>query len=246
MSDAKINENSGQSNLLPMVNPTAFVMNPEEIEAWRIKLENFQRLLHRKPKKTASRQNIQYVPIDTVETTLDELFFGLWKWEILFEPKREMNEILVCGRIHFFHPVAQTWLFRDGVGVAQIRMKKDTDFTNYANKIQNALEMDIPHAEADALKSAAGKIGNKFGRNLRRELKDNYEGLYKEEVKISKELDDLYMNVCAIIGGYENSEQLRKDKDSILGKAIKLPAEYQQKLADELQSKYNELRKVKK
>lgn len=246
MSDANINEVAEKSNLLPIVNPNAFLIDPKEIEAWRIKLENFQRQLHRKPKKTASRQNVQYVPIDTVETTLDELFFGLWKWEILFEPKREMNEIIICGRLHYFHPVAQTWLFRDGVGVAQIRIISGKPFTDFSNKIQNALEMDVPHAEADALKSAAGKIGNKFGRNIRRELKDNYEGLYKEEVKLSKEQDDLYMNLCTVIGTYERSEQLRKEKDSLLKKANPLPQEYYNKIAGEIQSKFNELQKAKK
>ena len=247
MSEPKINKQNEEVNsdaLIPIPNNSAYLMSPEEIKRWRMNLENFQRLLHRKPRKIEHRQGIPYVPIDAVQKALDELFFGLWKWEVLFEPKLIVNEIMICGRLHYFHPVAQTWLFRDGVACAQVRFKEKTDWTIVSNKIQNTLEMDVPHAEADALKSAAGKIGDKFGRNIRRKIKDDFQGIYGEEVEtLTKEQDSIYMNLCVVIGTYEKAEELRKDTSSILEKAKgKLPKSHLDKLEEEIQTQYNKLK----
>lgn len=222
--------------------------NPDEIKEWRIRLENFQALLHKKPKtvksrKVSSQKSINYVPIDTIEKQLDQLFFGLWKWELLFEPKLIINEIMVCGRLHYFHPVANVWLHKDGVGVAQVRMKADSDWTQAINKIQNALEMDIPHAEADALKSAAAKIGDVFGRNLRRDIQEPYQALIKNSTEtISKEDDDIFMKLLIDIDGFEKAEELKASAPKILAKASSLPKSLQDKLAKEIQQKYNKLK----
>ena len=85
------------------------------------------------------------------------------------------NEICVNLELQVFHPVAKTWLSRCGVGACQIRQKAGAQISDINAKIKNALEMDLPHAKADALKNAAKSLGDLFGRNLTRKDKDTTE-----------------------------------------------------------------------
>lgn len=115
----------------------------------------------------------KYLPIGIIEKTLDEVYSGLWN-TYFHEMKVVANEIVFVISLETFHPVAKVWLRRLGTGAAMIRMKKDSQLTDYNSKIPNALVADAPHALSEALKSAAGKFGVKFGRNLNRELGSDF------------------------------------------------------------------------
>lgn len=159
------------------------------------KVGEFQAILNNEPKENEIEENnlannALYVPIGVIEKKLDQLFGGLYRISCL-EFKQIANEIVVIARIEYFHPIAGVWLHRDGVGGAQIRWAKGVDITDMNGKYKNALVADAPHAYAEAIKNAAKKIGNSFGRNLNRDddyskyedfssMMDNYEAIRQE------------------------------------------------------------------
>jgi len=121
--------------------------------------------------------NSKYLPISFVQMRLDEIFLGLWSWEVS-AVQVIANEVLVWGNLKVFHPVVKQWITRSGTGAAMILQNKGADITDIGAKIKNTLVKDFPHAEAEALKSAAKKLGKAFGRDLNRQLEDHYESEY--------------------------------------------------------------------
>lgn len=111
---------------------------------------------------------VKFIPIGAIEAKLDSIFSGLYSITII-DTKIVANEIVIIARIRYFHPIAQTWLERDGIGAAQIRFNKDVPITDLRGKLKTALQADAPHAYAEAIKNAAKKIGNVFGRNINRD-----------------------------------------------------------------------------
>ena len=145
----------------------------EEIRPQLIACEKFTTGLNSPPPSgmIKDRQGIKYLPISSVESELDRMFTGLWKTTNL-EWKVVINEIVVSLELHVFHPIAKIWISRCGVGVAQIRQKSGSKIQDIDAKIKNALEMDVPHAKADAIKNAAKSLGKHFGRDLSRKAAD--------------------------------------------------------------------------
>jgi len=247
MTDPNVNNSPEKNNeSLPQLFVQRSLATEEDILKWRQQLENFLKILHKKPKVTRSdKVKVPYVAIDVVEKELDKLFFGQWKWEILFPPQQFLNEICITGRLHYFHPVSLQWLFRDGVGVAMIRTKEKTDFTDLRNKIQNTLQMDIPHAEAEALKSASAKIGDKFGRNLRRDVKEDYYGFYPNDVSakakpgtVSETLNSLKVELFLIT----TLKDFEAKSQELLRKANELSLAEETDFKREFQNHYNKLK----
>lgn len=141
----------------------------EDLRPIIIACEKFSKGLNIAPPKSIikERQGIKYIPISAIETNLDRMFTGLWQTKNM-QWKLIANEIVVSLELHVFHPIAKVWLCRCGVGAAQMRMRSGSKITDIDSKIKNALEMDVPHAKADALKNAAKSFGNLFGRNIGR------------------------------------------------------------------------------
>lgn len=161
------------NEILKQANEMATNNRPELVN-----LERFTMALNSapKPQNVRKRQGVQYLPISAVEAELDRLFMGLWQtsglnWQIV------ANEIVVSIELCVFHPVAKTWLTRQGVGACMIRQRSGAQIDDINAKLKNALEMDLPHAKADAIKNAAKSFGDLFGRNLTR--KDNDKTDYK-------------------------------------------------------------------
>lgn len=136
-------------------------------------LEQFNKKLHNEPHKkdvfeNRFADNSKYIPIGVVETKLDELFFGLWQtrnftWQIV------ANEIVGRIELGVFHPVAKTWIWRDGAGAVLIQQRKGSAIDDIKAKIKNTLVKDFPHLKAQCLKNAAISLGPTFGRNLNRD-----------------------------------------------------------------------------
>ena len=140
-------------------------------------LDNFASYLNCEPSRTALEKDpkgFDYIPVSFIQIDLDEAFLGLWSWEVR-NVQVVANEILVYGDLKFFHPIAQTWLTRSGVGAAMIRQVKGAAITDIGANIKDAISMDLPHAETDAFKIAAKKIGKRFGRDLNRKFVDQYQ-----------------------------------------------------------------------
>lgn len=145
-------------------------------------LDAFTARLNEAPPKdevqtNAAANNSLYLPVSFVQMKLDELFLGLWSWEVK-GVQVVANEILIFGDLAIFHPIAKTWITRSGTGAAMIQQVKDAPVNDVSAKIKNTMGKDFPHAEAEAMKSAAKKFGKVFGRDLNRKWWDFYESEY--------------------------------------------------------------------
>lgn len=140
--------------------------------------------------------NSWYLPVSFVQMKLDEIFLGLWSWEVK-GVQVVANEILVHGELRVFHPIAKTWITRAGTGATMIMQVKDAPVMDITSKIKNTLGKDFPHAEAEALKSAAKKLGKAFGRDLNRKDEDTYESEYFEVAKPAIVTADLERKIAA-------------------------------------------------
>jgi hypothetical protein len=184
----------------------------ESIQDMRFKLEGYEKMVDKDPVgavKKGDKNNkldFAYIPIDILEEEITKYTFGLWNWVIDGDPIIVANEIIVRGTLEIFHPVVGIWLKRSGIGAAQIRyqaeyetvngksVKTKTDITDISKKITTALQMDAPHAAAEAFKNAASKYGRIFGRGLRRDITQDYKGFgIKESVNpdIKQALDKI-------------------------------------------------------
>lgn len=140
--------------------------------------------------------NSWYLPVSFVQMKLDEIFLGLWSWEVK-SVQVVANEILVHGELRVFHPIAKAWITRSGTGATMIMQVKDAPVMDITSKIKNTLGKDFPHAEAEALKSAAKKLGKAFGRDLNRKDEDTYESEYFEVARPAIVTADLEKKIAA-------------------------------------------------
>lgn len=147
-------------------------------------LEGFSQLLNKEPNKHELQMNkmagnTMYLPISFLETTLDELYFGLWKTDG-FTTRVIGNEI--CGELnlHVYHPIAEIWITRIGAAATMIRQVKDAGVMEADKKIKNALEMDYPHLKADCFRNACLSLGKSFGRDLNRKFIDSYKAMLSQ------------------------------------------------------------------
>jgi len=157
----------------------------EQDRANLVNLESFTKALNRKPavvKVNKFQNGAKYVPISHVQTLLDQMFFGLWQTKN-FNHKVIANELVGSVELWVFHPVIKEWIVRNGVAATQIRQNKGAALTDIGAKIKNALEMDAAHLYADCLKSAAKTLGPAFGRDLNRDITDNYKAVFSQHVE---------------------------------------------------------------
>lgn len=143
-------------------------------------LDNFMKEIGKKPKKELIQankfaNNAAYLEIGYIEGKLDQVYHGLWNWDI--EGVQQMiNGVEVHGTLSVFHPVAQTWLRRSGIAFKEYQLRKGESDPAPANLSPKAGERDVPIAAAEAFKNAAKKLGNTFGRHLNRKFKYDYVG----------------------------------------------------------------------
>lgn len=153
-------------------------------------IEHFTQRLNTQPNENEiqvnrAANNSKYLPISFTETKLDEIFAGLWNWE-LKSYQVVANEIIATGVLSVFHPVAKMWISRSGAAAVMIQQVSQKNggtgrISNIDDKIKNTLVKDFPHLESEVLKSAAKKFGKIFGRDLNRQFEDNYSPIYTEE-----------------------------------------------------------------
>lgn len=160
------------------MNNTPQILNAADLREWRLRLEKFTKALNAEPnpaevKTNPAANNTRYIPISYLQTSLDELFFGLWqtsdlKWE------RMGNEIVGTLTLEVFHPAANIWIKRTGAAATQIRLQKGANPLELDKKFTNSFEMDFPHLAADCLRNACASLGKSFGRDLNRREVDQY------------------------------------------------------------------------
>jgi hypothetical protein len=107
----------------------------------------------------------QYLPIDFIETRLDEVFFGLWE-------THDFKYINIGGQLaghitlEITHPLTGNKLKR--IGAAGVTVQ------------QGMADLQVPELKTECIKNAAKSLGKSFGRSLNRKFTDKYEPLIKE------------------------------------------------------------------
>ena len=157
-----------------------------------IKLERFTSMLNRgvDRAKVKSRRRFDYLPISTLENQLDELFLGRWETKD-FRWQQIANEIVGSIQLRVCNPITNEWIERTGAGAVQIRQLKDTPIADIVEKkIKDTLGMDFPHLKSETLKNACKMLGEYFGRNLNRDIIDEYQPLVLNmEDKLQQKLE---------------------------------------------------------
>ena len=151
-------------------------MNMQNIQTYddfKVKMESFLVWLNKEPQTTKKDQKkgVIYIAISEIETQLDTIFLGQWQTKNI-QMLVVGNEFVVSLELGVLNPISGQWLWRAGVGACMIRQSKGAAISNIDAKIKNGMEMDAPHAKAQAVKNAALSIGKFFGRDLRRKKED--------------------------------------------------------------------------
>ena len=158
--------------------PTLAEIYADNIEETQ-RVEQFTMLLNKEPKPEWVKTHpyisgYRYLPIDKIEYLL-RMIFKQYRIEITGQGTA-FNGVWVTVRVHYFHPVTQTWEFHDGIGAAQLQTKKGTSAADLVNINNGALTMAFPLAKTVAIKDCCDHFGNLFGANLNRRDTLAYQG----------------------------------------------------------------------
>jgi len=115
----------------------------------------------------------KYIPIERIEFLLKTIF-RQYRIEVLREGT-SFNGVYVVVRVHYLHPLTNTWEFHDGIGASQLQTAKGTSPADLQNINNGALSMAFPMAKTLAIKDACDSLGNLFGADLNRKDVISYE-----------------------------------------------------------------------
>lgn len=125
------------------------------------------------------------VVISAIETTLDEMFLGMWSTKN-FKTKVIANEVVGELELEVVHPITGHTITRTGAAAIQITVDKVPDeikdnsqkknmwALDPSNKKSNALDLTYPKLKAECTKNAAQTLGKIFGRDLNRKKTDSF------------------------------------------------------------------------
>jgi hypothetical protein len=135
------------------------------------KNDAFVTLMNQQPKKEWVKthpfiKNYKYLPIERIEFLLKTIFKS-YRIEVLREGS-SFNGVYVVVRVHYLHPLTNTWEFHDGIGASQLQTKSGTSPSDLININNGALSMAFPMAKTIAIKDACDHFGNLFGADLNR------------------------------------------------------------------------------
>jgi hypothetical protein len=142
------------------------------------KNDAFVTLMNQQPKKEWVKthpfiKNYKYLPIERIEFLLKTIFKS-YRIEVLREGS-SFNGVYVVVRVHYLHPLTNTWEFHDGIGASQLQTKSGTSPSDLININNGALSMAFPMAKTIAIKDACDHFGNLFGADLNRKDVINYD-----------------------------------------------------------------------
>lgn len=115
----------------------------------------------------------KYLPIERIEYLLKTIFKS-YKIEITGQGQ-SFNGVWVTVRVHYLHPIDNTWMFHDGIGASELQTSKGASPADLANINNGALSMAFPVAKTIAIKDACDLFGKLFGADLNRKDLINYE-----------------------------------------------------------------------
>lgn len=115
----------------------------------------------------------KYIPIERIEFLLKTIF-KQYRIEVLREGQ-SFNGVYVVVRVHYLHPLTNTWEFHDGIGASQLQTKSGSSPADLQNINNGALSMAYPMAKTLAIKDATDHFGKLFGSDLNRKDVISYE-----------------------------------------------------------------------
>lgn len=135
------------------------------------KADKFNQLMNQQPPVSWVKQhpmaaNVLYLPIDKVEYLLRRIF-KQYKIEVIGY-NQLFNSVAVHVRIHYLHPVTNTWEYHDGLGAMGVQVNKGAVASDLTAIKSDAIMKALPAAESFAIKDAAEKFGKLFGADLNR------------------------------------------------------------------------------
>lgn len=123
-------------------------------------------------------KNVKYIPIEKVEFLLTRIFQE-WRVEILSEGQL-FQSVYVKVRLHYKNPLTGEWSFHDGLGAVGVQTDAGKPASDLGAIKQDAIMKALPAAESYALKDAAEKLGELFGKNLNRKDTVGFSGAYMD------------------------------------------------------------------
>lgn len=199
-----------------------------------IKENNLNVLLNQPPKESWIKQhpiakNVKYIPIERIEYLLTSIFI---KWHVEVKSVQLVaNSVVVIVRLHYMNPVTNEMEYQDGIGASPLQTDKGASATDWTQIKSDAVMKSAPAAESFAVKDAAEKIGNLFGKDLNRADKILYDSLVGKfeppVIDLKKEYIDLIdkqpkesqVILKRELRGYENDNKLTPDLlNTLIGK----------------------------
>jgi hypothetical protein len=158
-------------------------------------MDAFSRKLNEAPKEEWLKEHngFKYIPISIIETELSLIFSGGYDITII-DTKIKGNDTMLTARISVFHPVLYEWKTYDGIATA--------------------FEDTIAYSEA--IKTAAKRIGKRFGSDLNRTDKGDFpedKGDFSD-IK-EKVIIELPEDIVLAIGECTTKEQVETLYDSM-------------------------------
>lgn len=126
-------------------------------------------------------KDVKYLPIEKVEFMLTRIF-QQWKLEVKSYAQL-FNSVAVHVRLHYRNPVNGEWYYQDGLGAVGFQTDKGKLASDLTAIKQDAIMKALPAAESYALKDAAEKLGELFGKNLNRKDTVSFNGAYTKSSK---------------------------------------------------------------
>lgn len=145
-----------------------------------VKENNLNVLLNQPPKESWIKQhpiakNVKYIPIERVEYLLTSIFI---KWNVEIKSVLLIaNSVVVTVRLYYMNPITNEMEYQDGLGASPLQTDKGASATDWTQIKSDAVMKSAPAAESFAVKDAAEKIGNLFGKDLNRADKILYDSL---------------------------------------------------------------------
>lgn len=199
-----------------------------------VKENNLNVLLNQPPKESWIKQhpiakNVKYIPIERIEYLLTSIFI---KWHVEVKSVQLVaNSVVVIVRLHYMNPVTNEMEYQDGIGASPLQTDKGASATDWTQIKSDAVMKSAPAAESFAVKDAAEKIGNLFGKDLNRADKILYDSLVGKfeppVIDLKKEYIDLIdkqpkesqVILKRELRGYENDNKLTPDLlNTLIGK----------------------------
>ena len=128
-------------------------------------------------------KGVRYIPIAKIEFLLTRIFQN-WRVEVI-DYKQLFNSVSVHVRLHYQSPITGVWSYHDGVGAMPIQTEKDADASDLSKIKSNAVMLALPAAESYAVKDAAEKLGQLFGKDLNREHTIDFKGAYSDDTPVT-------------------------------------------------------------